>query len=107
MRQANNELRQENPGAFAGYTALLNVFVLAFGHGDHDTWIPTTLNLILIPDCKQMDFVTELKKIPPVTRYLCLATVGVTGAAQLEMLNLYWVFYHTDFVLKKFQVCKQ
>jgi Derlin-2/3 len=51
-----------------------------------------------------MDLVSEIKKIPPVTRYLCLATVGVTGAAQLGILDLYWVFFHTDFVLQKFQV---
>jgi len=53
-----------------------------------------------------MDLVTELKKIPPVTRYLCISTVGVTAAAKLGMLDLYWVFFHTDLVLKKFQVCE-
>jgi hypothetical protein len=56
------------------------------------------------PTCERMDLVSEIKKIPPVTRFLCLATVGVTGAAKLGILDLYWIFYHTDFVLQKFQV---
>lgn len=51
-----------------------------------------------------MDLVSEIKKIPPVTRFLCLAMVGVTGGAKLGMLDLYWVFYETYFVLKKLQV---
>jgi Derlin-2/3 len=53
-----------------------------------------------------MDLVSEIKKIPPVTRFMCLATVGVTGAAKLGILDMYWIFYHTDFVLQKFQVMR-
>jgi Derlin-2/3 len=51
-----------------------------------------------------MDLVSEIKKIPPVTRFLCLGTIGITGAAKLGIINIYWIFYHTDLVLQKFQV---
>jgi len=51
-----------------------------------------------------MDLISEIKKIPPLTRLLCLGTVGITGAAKLGMLDLYWIIFNKEFVLQKFQV---
>jgi len=52
-----------------------------------------------------MSISAEIQKIPLVTRFLCLATLGVTGATKVGILGGYWTFFHPDLAFKQFQVC--
>jgi len=51
-----------------------------------------------------MDISAEIRKIPFVTRFLCLATLGVTGAMKIGILSGYWAFFHPDLAFKRFQL---
>jgi hypothetical protein len=51
-----------------------------------------------------MDIVAELKKIPPVTRFLCASSLAVTGATIASVISLYSVIFAKELVLKKFEV---
>ncbi|KAJ3849193.1 Der1-like family-domain-containing protein [Lentinula lateritia] len=43
-------------------------------------------------------FVAELKKIPPVTRFLCISLISVTGPVLMQLVSPYKVLYHQSFV---------
>lgn len=49
-------------------------------------------------------FVAELKKIPPVTRFVTLSTVGLTVPVLLNMVSPYGLLWVTPLVVKKFQL---
>ena len=51
--------------------------------------------------------VAELRKIPPVTRFLTLSLVGTTVPYLLNIVSPYALLYHRDAVLKKLQVSEQ
>ena len=49
---------------------------------------------------------SEINKIPPVTRFLCGSSLGVTLSAILQFVSPYKLLYTTDLVFKKFEVSK-
>ncbi|KAJ4467016.1 Der1-like family-domain-containing protein [Lentinula aciculospora] len=51
-------------------------------------------------------FVAELKKIPPVTRFLCVSLVSVTGPVLMQLVSPYNVLFHHSLVFgaRGFQV---
>ena len=51
-----------------------------------------------------MDIVAELKKIPPVTRFLCGSSLAVTGATIATIVSPYSIIFAKELVLKKFEV---
>jgi hypothetical protein len=51
-----------------------------------------------------MDILAELKKIPPVTRFLCASSLAVTGATIASIVSPYSVIFAKELVLKKFEV---
>ena len=51
-----------------------------------------------------MDILAELKKIPPVTRFLCGSSLAVTGATIASIISPYSVIFVRELVLKKFEV---
>lgn len=46
----------------------------------------------------------ELRKIPPVTRFLCGATLAVTLPVVLQMVSPYTIVFVKDFVIQNFEV---
>jgi hypothetical protein len=46
----------------------------------------------------------ELRKIPPVTRFLCISSLAVTLAVLLELASVSDVVFNRDLVGKKFQI---
>jgi Derlin-2/3 len=50
-------------------------------------------------------FLTEIRKIPPVTRFICGSSLGVTGAVLVGAVAPYTMLFVKDFVFKKLQVC--
>jgi hypothetical protein len=54
---------------------------------------------------KEMDIIAEIKKILPVTRFLCLGTIGVTVAVKLGIFYPYTVGLDTHLVFMRLQVC--
>ncbi|KAG6810651.1 hypothetical protein H0H92_010914 [Tricholoma furcatifolium] len=50
------------------------------------------------------DFVAELRKIPPVTRFLCGSTLAVTGPMLMNMVSGYKLVYTYQLVFKKLQL---
>ena len=51
-----------------------------------------------------MDILTEIKKIPPVTRFLCGSSLAVTGATIASIVSPYSVIFARELVFKKFEV---
>jgi Derlin-2/3 len=51
-----------------------------------------------------MDIVAELKKIPPVTRFLCGSSLAVTVAIIAGIVSPYSVFFALELVFNKFEV---
>lgn len=49
-------------------------------------------------------FVAELRKIPPVTRFLCASSLAVTVPVLMNMVSAYKIIFVPDLVLRKFQV---
>jgi Derlin-2/3 len=49
-------------------------------------------------------FLAEIRKIPPVTRFICGSSLGVTGSVILGAVAPYTVLFVKDFVFKKLQV---
>jgi len=49
-------------------------------------------------------FIAEIRKIPPVTRFICGSSLGVTGSVLLGAVAPYTVLFVKDFVFKKLQV---
>ena len=51
-----------------------------------------------------MDILAEIKKIPPVTRFLCGSSLAVTGAAIAGIVSPYSVIFTKELVFNKFEV---
>jgi Derlin-2/3 len=51
-----------------------------------------------------MDLITELKKIPPVTRFICGSSLAVTGATIANIISPYSIVFAKELVLKRFEV---
>ena len=51
-----------------------------------------------------MDILAELKKIPPVTRFLCGSSLAVTGATIATIVSPYSVVFVKELVLQRFEV---
>ncbi|KAF5377901.1 hypothetical protein D9615_006762 [Tricholomella constricta] len=49
-------------------------------------------------------FVAELRKIPPVTRFLCASSLAVTIPILMKMVPPYYIVYTHGFVFKKLQL---
>jgi len=49
-------------------------------------------------------FIAEIKKIPPVTRFVCGSSLGVTLSVLVNAVAPYSVLFTKDLVLKKFQL---
>jgi len=49
-------------------------------------------------------FLAEIRKIPPVTRFVCGSSLGVTGSVLLGAVAPYTVLFVKDFVFKRLQV---
>ncbi|KAI0088898.1 DER1-domain-containing protein [Irpex rosettiformis] len=47
---------------------------------------------------------SEIKKIPPVTRFLIGSSLGITVSAILQLVSPYRLFYVTELVFKKFEL---
>ncbi|TRM62355.1 Der1-like family-domain-containing protein [Schizophyllum amplum] len=50
------------------------------------------------------DFMRELRKIPPVTRFLCFSSLAVTGTTLMNIVSSYKALYVRDLVLRRFEV---
>jgi Derlin-2/3 len=48
--------------------------------------------------------VAELRKIPPVTRFLCASSLGITIPVLMKLVPAYKIFYTHELVLKKLEV---
>lgn len=51
-----------------------------------------------------MSFMDEIRKIPPVTRFLCASSLAVTLPVLLQILPIYKVVFVKEFVTQKFEV---
>jgi hypothetical protein len=51
-----------------------------------------------------MSFLDELRKIPPVTRFLCLATVGVSVPVMAKIVSPYAVLFVREYVTQHYQL---
>ncbi|KAI0646556.1 hypothetical protein C8Q79DRAFT_909308 [Trametes meyenii] len=51
-----------------------------------------------------MSFMDEIRKIPPVTRFLCGSTLGVTLPVLLQIVSPYKVLFVKELVTQKFEV---
>jgi Derlin-2/3 len=51
-----------------------------------------------------MEIIAELKKIPPVTRFICGSSLVVTGASIATIISPYSVFFAKELVFKKLEV---
>ncbi|KAL1720979.1 Der1-like family-domain-containing protein [Schizophyllum commune] len=49
-------------------------------------------------------FVAEIRKIPPVTRFLCISSLGVTLTTLMNLVSPYRVLYVQDLVLRRLEV---
>ncbi|KAF8886175.1 DER1-domain-containing protein [Infundibulicybe gibba] len=50
------------------------------------------------------DFVAELRKIPPVTRFLCGSSLAVSLPVMMNMVSAYKIVFVREFVLKQLQI---
>lgn len=51
-----------------------------------------------------MDILAEIKKIPPVTRFICGSSLAVMGATTASIISPYSVIFVRELVFKKFEV---
>ncbi|OJT03449.1 Derlin-2 [Trametes pubescens] len=51
-----------------------------------------------------MSFMDEIRKIPPVTRFLCASSLAVTLPVLLQILPIYKVVFVKEFVTQKFEI---
>jgi Derlin-2/3 len=49
-------------------------------------------------------FMAEIRKIPPVTRFLCASSLAVTIPVLMNIISPYKVVFLMDRVLKRFEV---
>lgn len=50
-------------------------------------------------------FWDELRKIPPVTRFLCGSSLAVSIPVMLQLLSPYKVIFVRELVTQRFEVC--
>lgn len=50
-------------------------------------------------------FWDELRKIPPVTRFLCGSSLAVSIPVMLQLLSPYKVIFVKELVTQRFEVC--
>jgi Derlin-2/3 len=50
-------------------------------------------------------FWDEIRKIPPVTRFLCGSSLAVTLSVMLQLLSAYKVVFVRELVMQRFEVC--
>ncbi|KAJ7199237.1 Der1-like family-domain-containing protein [Mycena pura] len=50
------------------------------------------------------DFLAEIRKIPPVTRLLCISSLSVTGSSMLKIVNAYKIIYAYPLVFEQLQI---
>lgn len=46
----------------------------------------------------------EIRKIPPVTRFLCASTLGVTLPVNLQLLSPYKIVFVKEYITEGFEV---
>jgi len=46
----------------------------------------------------------EIRKIPPVTRFLCISTLAVTIPTMMELISIYPILFVRQYVVQKFQI---
>ncbi|KAI0634838.1 DER1-domain-containing protein [Trametes polyzona] len=51
-----------------------------------------------------MSFMDEIRKIPPVTRFLCASSLAVTVPVLLQVLPVYKVVFMKEYVTRRFEV---
>lgn len=51
-----------------------------------------------------MSFMDELRKIPPVTRFLCGATLAVSIPPMLQLVSVYKILFVSQLVTQKGEV---
>ncbi|KAH9887200.1 hypothetical protein C8Q73DRAFT_656932 [Cubamyces lactineus] len=51
-----------------------------------------------------MSFMDEIRKIPPVTRFLCAASLAVTVPVLLQLVHPYKIVFVKEFVTQKFEI---
>jgi hypothetical protein len=51
-----------------------------------------------------MDLINDIRKIPPVTRFLCLSTVAVSVPVIANLVSAHDVVFVKDFVTQKLQL---
>ena len=52
-----------------------------------------------------MPIMDELRKIPPVTRFLCISTLGVSVLCICRLISPYKLYFMKDRFLANFEVC--
>jgi hypothetical protein len=50
------------------------------------------------------DFVNEIRKIPPVTRFLCASVLAVSLPAKLNLVSPYYLVFIKELVTQRFEV---
>jgi hypothetical protein len=50
-------------------------------------------------------FMAEIRKIPPVTRFLCASSLAVTIPVLMNMVSVTKVVFTLDSVMRRFEVC--
>lgn len=51
------------------------------------------------------DILTEIRKIPPVTRFLVGSSLGVTFSAIMNLISPYYLVFISEAVVNKWEVC--
>jgi len=51
------------------------------------------------------DILTEIRKIPPVTRFLVGSSVGITLPAIMQLISPYTLVFISNAVINKWEVC--
>jgi len=73
------------------------------GHVNGSLFLPPTYTRP--PAAFQMDqILAELKKIPPVTRFICGSSLAVTGVTIANIVSPYSILFVRELVFKKFEV---
>ena len=50
-------------------------------------------------------FLAEIRKIPPVTRFLCASSVGVTIPVLMRAVSAYKIIFDLSLMTRKFEAC--
>ena len=50
-------------------------------------------------------FLDDINKIPPVTRFLCASTLGISLPVMLGILSPYQILFMKELVMQRLEVC--